>query len=171
MGTCPSLVSNRPPFSSPGALDSGPGKASDEFQMFSAVCRGAVRPGVGGSGGRLGGLHAALLRSAGHAASGVMGGPGPAQQWPHCLLFQDSEQLHGAAEDQPGAGGQAVPHGEGRRPLPHGPTPHPHPWFLSSGPMGGGTAGLAVISLPLLELSHRPYFLTPGTGPVPPFLH
>lgn len=67
----------------------------------------------------------------------------------HCLLLQDSEQLHGAAKDQPGAGGQAVPHGE---------APAPRPSALDP---GGAT-------LPMQEPGHRPCFLTScPLGPTP----
>ena len=47
--------------------------------------------------------------------------------WPP---LQDSEQLHGAAEDQPGAGGQVIPHGEATTlcPTPACPAPGPQLW-------------------------------------------
>lgn len=82
--------------------------------MFAAVGRSSRRAGWVGP---------AWPCSAGCAAAwGPPGRPGLAQQWPCCLPFQDPEQLHGAAEDQPGAGGQAVSHGEGC-PEAHGPAP------------------------------------------------
>lgn len=86
-------------------------------QMFSAACGGAVRPGQGqrvGSGPLL-----AWPCSADHVAGG---GPGQAPNWLLCLPFQDSKQLHVAAADQPGAGAEAVPHGEGHPPMPAAPS-------------------------------------------------
>ena len=80
--------------------------------------------------------------------------------------FQDSEQLHGAAKDQPGAGGQAVPHGEG---TPHPPSPqHSQPWAPSSGTMVR-TSGLAVMPLPVRSwakglVSTPPAPCSPGLG-------
>lgn len=89
--------------------------------MFSAACGGAVRPGQGrrvGSG---------AFVQPGPAQQivwpvGGSGGPDQAPKWLLCLPFQDSKQLHVAAADQPGAGAEAVPHGEGHPPMPTAPS-------------------------------------------------
>lgn len=99
-------------------------------QTFSAVCGAAIRPGWGWwtAWGPFTQPHpaqrAVWLWGPGRARPGTAVAPLP--------LFQDSEQLHGTAEDQPGAGGQAIPHGEGHHPMPHGPPPGPSPRAPSS---------------------------------------
>lgn len=156
-------MSNRPPFWSPGAPDSGPGKASNK-SAFSDVFCSETRVGPAG---RLG----AFMRSAQQAAWpwGSWEGQARHSSGPvaSCSRIQSNymalQRINQELEDKLYRMVRAAPRCPTARPGTL--TPLPQLWTR------GGTPGLAVVSLPSLRLSHRPYFLTPGTGPVPPFLH